>query len=276
MRKLTKAILGLSLALMAGCASVDCDPMYEVAGTAFYATTNTTSAAFWESVLNDALSKRAFVLYSTHTKKEYLGLVALEGRHIHCKIHQPRKGVFWVHDFPAQGNFCRFAVHDYSARGGAFAVETGDSSPSPDEVCGERGAFEVDVEISKNLVAHYMRHSFNPVEAYPFLSDVLKKIFKEHADYCLVGPMIKTDSDVFVYVDGSFFEIGVPLVTDKDNVAEILEYPHMFMRAVECPPLDGFWKSENLKNDDARFFHAYLLKLYEQVIVNGTCVRLND
>ena len=43
-----KAILVLSLVLMAGCASVDCDPMCEVAGTAFYATTNTTSAAFWE------------------------------------------------------------------------------------------------------------------------------------------------------------------------------------------------------------------------------------
>ena len=68
MRKLTKAILGLSLALMAGCASVDCDPMYEVAGTAFYATTNTTSAAFWESVLNDALSKRAFVQHA-HEKR---------------------------------------------------------------------------------------------------------------------------------------------------------------------------------------------------------------
>ena len=64
------------------------------------------------------------------------------------------------------------------------------------------------------------------------------------------------------------------------NLEEMFDHPHMFMRSVENPPrkgcLDEFWESENLDNDDTWFYHTYLLKLYEQVVVNGTFVSLKD
>ena len=95
-------IVVVALSAMVQCLCVGClsvtgsnEKVCLVGDQAYFVATNTTSASFWESVLNDALSRMAFDLYSTHTKKEYLELIALEGKHIRYKIYQESERVWW-------------------------------------------------------------------------------------------------------------------------------------------------------------------------------------
>ena len=179
------------------------------------------------------------------------------------KINRTETNVVWVCDFPLAGESTKFTVHEDPVRKRMLITETGDMCQDGcTQLAGDR--FEVSVNVSENLVKHYIHRTYNPVECYPFLEEAVKKVFGPRSEFCLVAPMLKTDSSVMIYTcNGGFWNLTLPLVTDIENIKCFCEYPAMFVVAVESFPLDDFWESVNLSTDEAKYWHSYFLKLFE-------------
>ena len=89
-----------------GCVSESMRASFKIGASAFYPGAEVASSLLWEEVLNDALSKRAFVLYSSHTMLEYSELTRLEGTRARYKIYRSGTNVVRVCDFPFAGASC--------------------------------------------------------------------------------------------------------------------------------------------------------------------------
>lgn len=256
-----------------GCVSGDNSGSSKVGVSAFYLETEVDSPLLWEEVLNDALSRRVFELYSSHTMLEYSELTRLEGTRIRYKIYRSGTNVVFVGDFPSVGVSTRFVVHEDPLCNRVLILETG-------VVCIDgnsqsvKDSFEVDVNISENLVKHYFLRAFNPMEVYPFLGEALKKAFAAQAEFCIVAPMIKTDGSVLVYTGNEFWSVELPLITDPENIKLFCEYPAMFIRPFETFPFEDFWESDNLHLDETQYWHSYFSKLLEQVFLKCSFIYL--
>lgn len=256
-----------------GCVSESMRASFKIGASAFYPGAEVASSLLWEEVLNDALSKRAFVLYSSHTMLEYSELTRLEGTRARYKIYRSGTNVVWVCDFPFAGASTRFAVHEDTVCKRVLILETGDSCI---DGCAQSAedSFEVDVNISENLVKHYVMRSFSPTEVYPFLGEALKNTFEHQAEFCIVAPMIKTDTSILVYTCNGFWILELPLITDSEDIKCFCEHPAMFVRPFETFPLDDFWESDNLHFDETQYWHSYFLKLFEQGFLKSSFIYL--